>query len=68
MKPRGLDKWIEMKDQRQYRTIITSDEITKQCLKERILELQKTQEEIMYELNRLKSLTDGLRVCEPESQ
>ena len=54
----GLDAWIDKKP----KSIITPDTITRQCLKERIQELEKTRDEITYELDRLNSLVDGMRI------
>ena len=67
MKPEGLDSWIERNDQRKCRSITSPDEITRQSLRERIVELQKAKEDITYELNRLKSFADGVEINEPES-
>ena len=59
MKKDGLDTWI---DGNPGKSIITPEQITRRCLKERILELEKTRDEITYELDRLYSLVDGMKI------
>ena len=57
----GLDQWIDKMEQKHFKSITSQDQITRQCLKERILELQEKRDKIMYELDRLKFLVDGMR-------
>lgn len=59
MKKDGLDVWI---DRNPSKSIITPEQITRRCLKERISELEKTRDEITYELDRLYSLVDGMKI------
>lgn len=59
MRKDGLDVWI---DKKPAKSIITQEQITRQCLKERIAELEKTRDEIAYELDRLNSLVDGIQI------
>lgn len=59
MKKDGLDVWI---DGNPGKSIITPEQITRRCLKERILELEKIRDEVTYELDRLHSLVGGMKI------
>ncbi|MEW6043671.1 MAG: hypothetical protein AB1608_05365 [Thermoproteota archaeon] len=59
--PDGLDRWIE-NDKRQNKAFSKSlfphERITLFSLKERIAELERMRDQILYELDRLRSLSE----------
>ncbi|MFN3654838.1 MAG: hypothetical protein ACK4TO_05875 [Candidatus Nitrosotenuis sp.] len=62
MEDSGLDRWIN-DDRRHDKTFSKSlfphERITLFSLKERILELERMHDQILYELDRLKSLSES---------
>lgn len=63
MPPDGLDEWIEKKpSQNQPTPILSSEMITRYSLKERILELEKMRDQILYELDKLKSFSEDRKL------
>ena len=54
-----LDDWMEKTDKKQEYTksILSSEIITRYSLKERIEELEKMRDQILYELARLQDIT-----------
>ncbi len=57
----GLDKWIEEKQNnvsKFSKSLFPHDHITLYSLKERIVELERIRDQILYELDRLKSLAE----------
>jgi len=57
MKKDGLDKGItkDKNESSHHKSILSSEEITLHSLKERIIELENMRDQILYELDRLKS-------------
>lgn len=60
----GLDEWIEKKkpSQNQSTSILSSEAITRHSLKERVLELEKMRDQILYELDKLKILLEDRKL------
>ncbi|HXW01829.1 MAG TPA: hypothetical protein VD828_00460 [Candidatus Nitrosotenuis sp.] len=55
----GLDKWIEKHTNSKFsKSLFPHDRITLYSLKERIIELERMRDQILYELDRLKSLAE----------
>ena len=55
----GLDKWIEKHANSKFsKSLFSHDRITLHSLKERIIELERMRGQILYELDRLKSLAE----------
>lgn len=57
----GLYKWIDEKpnnDHKFAKSLFPHDRIALYSLKERIVELERMRDQILYELDRLKSLTE----------
>jgi hypothetical protein len=54
-----LDYWMEKTDKKQEYTksVLSAEMITRYSLKERILELEKMRDQILYELARLQDIT-----------
>jgi hypothetical protein len=63
MSPDGLDKWVNtaqnQNDSKFLKSCFPNEHITLFSLKERILELENMRGQILYELDRLKSLTEN---------
>lgn len=60
----GLDRWIECdkKPSSEFpKSLFPHEQITLYSLKERIAELERMRDQIMYELNRLKSFSEPSR-------
>lgn len=55
----GLDKWTDKRndDPTHTKSILSEELITRYSLKERILELEKMRDQILYELDRLREIT-----------
>jgi hypothetical protein len=54
-----LDKWIDKHANSKFsRSLFPHDHITLHSLKERIIELERMRDQILYELDRLKSLAE----------
>ena len=64
MQSDGLDEWIEKKkpSQNQSTSILSSEMITRYSLKERVLELEKMRDQILYELDKLKALSEDRKL------
>lgn len=59
----GLDKWIDKHDNSKFsKSLFPHDHITLHSLKERIIELERMRDQILYELDRLKSLAEERRL------
>jgi hypothetical protein len=58
----GLDRWIR-KNERQNsefpKSLFPHEQVTLYSLKERIVELERMRDQILYELDRLKSFSEG---------
>jgi hypothetical protein len=55
----GLDKWIDKHVSSKFsKSLFPHDRITLHSLKERIVELERMHDQILYELDRLKSLAE----------
>ena len=55
----GLDKWIDKHANNKFsKSLFPHDCITLHSLKERIIELERMRDHILYELDRLKSLAE----------
>ncbi|WP_100181989.1 hypothetical protein [Candidatus Nitrosotenuis aquarius] len=54
-----LDDWMEKTDKKQehVKSILSAEMITRYSLKERIVELEKMRDQILYELARLQDIT-----------
>jgi hypothetical protein len=63
MNPDGLDKWVETTQNQNKskfsKSCFPNEKITLFSLGERILELENMRDQILYELDRLKSLTEN---------
>ena len=59
-----LDDWMEKTDKKQEHTksILSSEIITRYSLKERIEELEKMRDQILYELARLQDITQDKKL------
>lgn len=58
----GLDRWIkknEMSSSEFSGSLFPQERITLHSLKERIVELERIRDQILYELDRLKSFSEG---------
>lgn len=64
MKPEGLDKWVDKKNpsQNHSKSILSAEAITRYSLKERILELEKMRDQILYELDKLKTFSEDRKL------
>lgn len=60
----GLDKWIDKKNQSDdnSQSMQSQEAITRFSLKERILELEKMRDQIIYELDKLKGLAENRKL------
>jgi len=55
----GLDKWVDKHANSKFsKSLFPHDRITLHSLKERIIELEIMRDQILYELDRLKSLAE----------
>jgi hypothetical protein len=59
-----LDDWMEKtsKNQECTKSILSAEMITRYSLKERILELEKMRDQILYELARLQEITQDKKL------
>lgn len=63
MKDSGLDRWVDANkspDKTFSMSLFPHERITLFSLKERILELERMRDQILYELDRLKSLSEDM--------
>lgn len=55
----GLDKWIDKHVNSKFsKSLFPHDRITLHSLKERIVDLERMRDQILYELDRLKALAE----------
>jgi hypothetical protein len=59
----NLDKWIDDKKEKQTfsKSLFTQEQITAYTLKEKIAELEKMRDHILYELDKLSSLAEEIK-------
>ena len=59
-----LDKWRNKDDANitKPKSVLSSETITRYSLKERILELEKMRDQILYELDRLQEITQNRKL------
>lgn len=60
----SLDDWLDKKNTKSdhTRSIISEELLIRHSLKERILELEKMRDQILYELDRLKDIVEGKKL------
>jgi hypothetical protein len=64
MRKNSLDDWLGKKNTKPDHTqsILSEELLIRHSLKERILDLEKMRDQIMYELDRLKEVVEGKKL------